>query len=192
MAESYVGKPCPKCRHVRGANEASPDWQCPKCGIAYAKFVQAQQAASATASGTVPAARPASAPVARAPAATAAAGGGSTGLAMFVHLSILIGFIVPFFGLIVPIVVWITKKESDPLATANAKEAINFQITTLVWVLLIAGLVVLGMKAHALLYAAILVAVALAIAYVVLPIIGAVKANGGEEYRYPMTAHIFS
>ena len=36
------------------------------------------------------------------------------------------------------------------------------------------------------------IGVALAIAFVILPIIAAVKANGGEQYRYPITAHIFS
>lgn len=29
---------CPKCRYVRKAVEKVPDWQCPNCGIAYAKF----------------------------------------------------------------------------------------------------------------------------------------------------------
>ena len=32
MAESYIGKPCPKCRYVRTPADKTPDWQCPKCG----------------------------------------------------------------------------------------------------------------------------------------------------------------
>jgi hypothetical protein len=32
------GKPCPKCGYVRSAADTNPAWQCPKCGIAYAKF----------------------------------------------------------------------------------------------------------------------------------------------------------
>ena len=185
MAESYVGKPCPKCKHVRTASEVAPDWQCPKCGVAYAKFVAAQQGTATTMSGTMPAAK--AGYVAR-----PQTGGGSTGLAMFVHLSILIGFVIPFFGLIVPIVVWITKKDSDGLATANAKEAINFQITTILWSLLVVGVALLGFKIFAFFFVAGALAVALGIAFVVLPIIAAVKANGGDEYRYPITAHIFS
>ena len=181
MAESYVGKPCPKCKHVRGPNEAAPDWQCPKCGVAYAKFLAAQQGAATTMTGTTPAARGS--------VARPQAHGFSTGLAMFVHLSILIGFIVPFFGLIVPIVVWITKKDSDDLATANAKEAINFQISMLIWFLVLVGLALAG---HPLIWVAGVLAVVLVLAYVILPIIGAVKANGGDQYRYPYTIHIFS
>lgn len=29
---------CPKCGHVRSANETAPDWECPSCGIVYAKY----------------------------------------------------------------------------------------------------------------------------------------------------------
>lgn len=28
---------CPKCQHVRPADTAAPEWQCPACGVAYAK-----------------------------------------------------------------------------------------------------------------------------------------------------------
>src|SRR5881394_2106661 len=175
MAESYVGKPCPKCRHVRSAGEAAPDWQCPKCGVAYAKFLQTQSAPPA-AVGQATATK-----TALAGARPPATGGGSTGLAMFTHLSILIGFIIPFFGLIVPIVVWITKKDSDELAVANAKEAINFQISLLLWSLLLLGLAFLG----PMVWVAAALALVLGIGFLVLPIVAAVKANGGDQFRYP-------
>ena len=29
---------CPKCQYVRKPSDAAPDWQCPSCGIVYAKF----------------------------------------------------------------------------------------------------------------------------------------------------------
>lgn len=29
---------CPRCGHKRGPEETAPDWQCPACGIAYAKY----------------------------------------------------------------------------------------------------------------------------------------------------------
>jgi glutaredoxin/predicted RNA-binding Zn-ribbon protein involved in translation (DUF1610 family) len=28
---------CPKCRHVRHASDSAPEWQCPACGVVYAK-----------------------------------------------------------------------------------------------------------------------------------------------------------
>jgi hypothetical protein len=29
---------CPKCKYKRKESDANPEWQCPSCGIAYAKF----------------------------------------------------------------------------------------------------------------------------------------------------------
>ena len=43
MQIGYAGNPCPKCGYVRAAAETAPDWQCPNCGIAYLKYVEAQQ-----------------------------------------------------------------------------------------------------------------------------------------------------
>ena len=38
-ADVYLqGKPCPKCGHVRSAADTNPEWQCPKCQIAYVKY----------------------------------------------------------------------------------------------------------------------------------------------------------
>ena len=37
---------CPKCSYVRKPAETVPDWQCPSCGVAYAKFQQDAQPAS--------------------------------------------------------------------------------------------------------------------------------------------------
>ena len=44
---------CPKCRYTRKASDKNPDWQCPACGIAYAKYD------SASSEATVPRAAPA-------------------------------------------------------------------------------------------------------------------------------------
>ncbi len=45
---------CPKCRYTRKASDKNPDWQCPTCGIAYAKYDSASSEA-ATASHAAPA-----------------------------------------------------------------------------------------------------------------------------------------
>ncbi len=33
-----MSAPCPKCGYRRRDGEIAPDWQCPSCGMAYAKF----------------------------------------------------------------------------------------------------------------------------------------------------------
>jgi len=35
---AVIPRVCPKCGHVREPDTAAPDWQCPACGIAYAKY----------------------------------------------------------------------------------------------------------------------------------------------------------
>jgi uncharacterized protein len=88
--------------------------------------------------------------------------------------------------------VWLFKRDEHPFTDHHAKESLNFQLTVLlVLVLSVAlaipalifgvltlgiGLVLLGV-----------LAVVAAVAWVVLPIIGAVKASNGEGYRYPLT-----
>lgn len=39
---------CPKCRHMRPADTQAPAWQCPACGVAYAKAGAATEAPAAT------------------------------------------------------------------------------------------------------------------------------------------------
>ncbi len=39
--------PCPKCRYARRPEDTAPDWQCPNCGIAIAKYLAHQQLARA-------------------------------------------------------------------------------------------------------------------------------------------------
>jgi glutaredoxin len=51
--------PCPKCHYTRRPEDTAPDWQCPNCGIAYAKFLAHQQPLIAD---TSPVIRDASAP----------------------------------------------------------------------------------------------------------------------------------
>ena len=46
-----VGQPCPKCAYVRAASDTNPEWQCPRCHIAYAKFKAAPLRAALAAEG---------------------------------------------------------------------------------------------------------------------------------------------
>jgi uncharacterized Tic20 family protein len=111
---------------------------------------------------------------------------------MFTHLSIVLGSIIPLLGIIVPVAVWITKRDSDEFAVSCAKEAINFQISMLLWGLVLVGLILLAFVAHAAIYLAGLFGVVLVLAGLIMPIVAAVKASGGNSYSYPCIAHIFS
>jgi uncharacterized Tic20 family protein len=102
-------------------------------------------------------------------------------LAALTHLSGLSGYVVPLGGVIVPIVIWAVKKDS-PVISSIAKQALLlnvvvfllFAVTLVLWVTII------------LIPAVVLFWVVLGIGAVVLPIIGAIKANQGTYYRYPV------
>ncbi|MCJ8204444.1 DUF4870 domain-containing protein [Pseudomonas sp. SMV71] len=99
--------------------------------------------------------------------------------AMFCHLSALLGIWIPFGTLIGPLVLWQLKRESDPFIDAQGKEALNFQITVAIAsaISLLLMVVVIGFFLFGL----------IAIGALVLTIIGGVKANEGQAYRYPFT-----
>lgn len=34
-----MSRGCPKCQYIRKPGDTAPDWQCPSCGVAYAKYI---------------------------------------------------------------------------------------------------------------------------------------------------------
>ena len=98
---------------------------------------------------------------------------------MFLHLSQLAGLIVPFAGIIVPVVIWQTQKDKIPALDAHGKMVTNWMISALIYsaVSVILMFVLVG----------ILTMLAVIIMAIVFPIVGAVKANNGELWEYPLT-----
>ncbi len=102
-------------------------------------------------------------------------------LAALTHLSGLAGYIIPLGGIIVPIVIWIVKKESIVI-TSIAKQAVILNVA--VWVLI--GVVSILWLTIILIPIVLLAYLILGLVAIVLPIIGAVKASDGTYYRYPV------
>lgn len=104
------------------------------------------------------------------------------GLAALTHLSGLAGYIVPLGGVIVPIIIWILKKEESVVIASIAKQAVILNVT----IFILACAVSVLWLTIILIPIVILSYIALALVAIVLPIIGAVKANDGAYYRYPI------
>ena len=102
-------------------------------------------------------------------------------LATLTHLSGLAGYIVPFGGVLVPIIIWMVKSDS-PVIRSIAKQAILLNLV--VFLLVCAGFVFF--LTILLIPAVILGWVILGLAAVALPIVGAIKAADGNYYRYPV------
>lgn len=92
-------------------------------------------------------------------------------------------------GFVVPLVVWLMERGKDFYVERQALEALNFQISmgiySFVLVLLIGLLWVLVVG---LLFIPVLIV--LWLARFILCVIGAVRANDGEFYRYPLTLRL--
>ena len=110
---------------------------------------------------------------------------------IFTHLSslsMLVG--VPFGNILGPLVIWLIKRDSSPSIDAHGKEALNFQISVMLYLIIATAvtvglmLILVGFLLLPLLLVAVIVVPILDIIFVV---IAAVKASNGELYRYPLT-----
>jgi len=99
-------------------------------------------------------------------------------MGLFLHLSQLASVIVPLAGIILPIVLWQTQKEKMPALDAHGKMVVNWMISCVIYSIasVILMLVLIGF----------LLILGVAVLAVVFPIIGAIKANNGELWKYPL------
>ena len=101
---------------------------------------------------------------------------------MICHLAGLGGLIpiVPIIGSVIgPLIVWQIKKDEFGFVADQGKEALNFQISILMYAI-VSGLLCFACVGFVLLPA-------VYIFDLIFLLIAAVKANDGEHYRYPLT-----
>ena len=106
----------------------------------------------------------------------------SRNLATLSHLSAFITFVgIP--SLVGPLVMWLLNRD-DPYVEEQAKDALNFNISFLIYgvaaaisIILLVGLIALPV---------------VLVTWFVLVIVAAVKASNGEDYRYPFTIRFVS
>lgn len=103
---------------------------------------------------------------------------------MFLHLSILLGYVLPLAGLIVPIVIWQIKKAELPAIDEHGKNAVNWMITFVIYVVacIVLSFLIIGIP----------LLIVLMVLAVVFPIMAGIKANQGEVWKYPMTITFLS
>jgi hypothetical protein len=108
---------------------------------------------------------------------------------MLCHLSALAGFIIPFGNMLGPLLVWQIKKNEIRSTNIHGKAALNFQITvTLAALVGMAVAVVLSFFCIGFLLIPIVILIGLA--GLVFAIIAGIKANNGEDYKYPFSLEL--
>jgi uncharacterized protein len=102
---------------------------------------------------------------------------------MIAHLSALAGLVIGLNWL-GPLIVYLVKKDEHPFIADQSREALNFNLSVFIYIIASAILIILVVG--------LLLLPAVAIAWLVLTIIAAVRANNGEAYRYPLTIRLVS
>jgi uncharacterized Tic20 family protein len=94
---------------------------------------------------------------------------------MWAMLAHLLGLFTCFVG---PLIIWLVKKEEDAFIEDQGKEALNFQITIAI------AMVVSGLLSVVCI--GIILGMAVGVADLIFCILACVKSNSGEAYRYPV------
>lgn len=101
-------------------------------------------------------------------------------LLVITHLSQLLDFVSGIGGFIVPLVLWLTKKDEILGMDAHGKAILNFRISMFIYILLCIPLIILfGLG--------ILGIIVIAIFYLIFPIINAIKVSNNEAPSYPLS-----
>lgn len=98
---------------------------------------------------------------------------------MWLHLSMLLGLVIPFAGLIAPIVIWQVKKNDLPGIDAHGKHAVNWIISGVIYCVASIMLfwVLIGIPMF----------LVLMVLWIVFPIMAGIKGNNGEVWKYPLS-----
>jgi uncharacterized Tic20 family protein len=93
------------------------------------------------------------------------------------HLSLLLGI-----GFVLPLIVYLVKRQDAPATAAHAKEALNFHISVYLYAFISVLLctILIGF----------LLLPVIAIGSIVCAILACIKASNGEFYRYPLTLRL--
>jgi uncharacterized protein len=125
------------------------------------------------------------------------------------HMVAFAGFVIPFGHIVGPLAMWMLRREDSPLIDEQGKEAINFQMsTTLYFVVIVTGMILVllataaglftwavgGPMPGALFPINVTIAVmgglallALAVFNFIAVVVAAARTSSGERFRYPLS-----
>jgi uncharacterized Tic20 family protein len=110
--------------------------------------------------------------------------------ALAAHLSALAGLVLAGLIWLGPLIVYLVQR-GDPLVAPQAREALNFNLSVFLYMFVgfaaafVGTIFLFGLLLFPVLFA-------LAIAWLVLVVVAAVKAASGEAFRYPLTIRFVS
>ncbi len=98
---------------------------------------------------------------------------------LIAHIGTLVGYSIAFGNFIVPLVIYLSKREESQEVAEHAKESLNFQISMAIYMIpaILLSFIIIGIP----------VLIFLVVTNLVCVILATVKADKGEFYRYPAT-----
>ena len=103
---------------------------------------------------------------------------------MFIHLSQFLGIFTGGIGLLVPVILWLIKKDESPVIDNNGKIVINWILSFLIYAACagILCVIVIGIP----------LLIALGICDFIFIILGSIKASSGVLWKYPLSIEFFT
>jgi len=98
------------------------------------------------------------------------------------HFIGFVGFVLPFGNIAGPLLVWLIKRHEYEFVDDQGKEALNFQITMAI------AIIVAAISMCILIGIVLLPAVLLFDVFSI--VVASIKASNGERYRYPLTLRL--
>ena len=101
-------------------------------------------------------------------------------LLVLTHLSQLLDFVTGIGGFIVPLIIWLTKKDEVYDMDEHGKSILNFRISMFLYLIICVPMILffgLGLLGF----------LVIGICYLVFPIINAIKVNNDEDPSYPFS-----
>lgn len=103
-------------------------------------------------------------------------------LGLVCHLLSFVGFAIPFGNILGPLVLWLVKRGDSPYLDSVGKEVVNFNISWSIY-MAVAAFSIIALVGFLLLPL-------VALAWLILVIIGAINSSNGKFHRYPLTIRL--
>ncbi|MCC5839791.1 MAG: DUF4870 domain-containing protein [Opitutales bacterium] len=101
---------------------------------------------------------------------------------MLCHLSALAGLIIPFGSIVGPLVFWMLKRDQYEFVNQEGREALNFSISMLIYVVVASLLIFVGIG--------LILLPILVLFWLIMIIVATIKSSAGESYRYPLNIRL--
>ena len=95
---------------------------------------------------------------------------------MLMHISQFASWLIPFVGIIIPILMWTTNKDNNVEVDRHGKNILNFSISYAIYSIVLL-IIIIGIPLLFVLFAI----------YAVAVIIATIKASNGEFWKYPLS-----